>query len=140
MKASKLPSQEIRLHDRQAANRRFAHGLRLFMCMAHRMRQFGQLIAVTFGVSTFAFAVERWLWYSQLPLHREARICGNCFLTTVGIPTEVALMGTLLMLIVAVRVRFTADDAFRWCCMVAGALLTPWIIGLPIFGFSLLVV
>jgi hypothetical protein len=43
------------------------------------------------------------------------------------------------MVIVAMRVRFTIDHAFWWCCMV-GVLLTPWIIGLPIFGFSLLVV
>jgi hypothetical protein len=77
----------------QPQNRRFELGLRPFMCMTHVIRQIGQLIAVTFGVSSFTFAVKRWLWYSHLPGHADARICGNCFMAAVGIPSELALMG-----------------------------------------------
>lgn len=87
-----------------------------------------------------AFAVQRWFWFHTLPRHASARYCGNCFLSAVGIPTEMGLIGLLVVGFSLLRVPYSsANSVFYWACAAVGVLLTPAVIGLPLFAFAFVV-
>ena len=88
------------------------------------------------GTAGVWFGVERWPWFRRLPRFADARLCGNCFLASVGVPSEIGLLGLLLVAVLALRVRPNGTDILWWCCALVGVLLTPFIIGVPVFTYS----
>jgi hypothetical protein len=68
------------------------------------------------------------------------RICGNCFLGAVGVPTELALLGLLWMFVSFLGIRSDRRDAFYWCCALVGIPFSPAIVGLPMFVFGFLAI
>jgi hypothetical protein len=87
------------------------------------------------GVLGVWFAVERWLWFHTLPRHADARLCGNCFLAAVGVPTELELLGLVVAGASLVKVPYSYRDATCWW-LAAGIFLTPAVIGVPLFAFA----
>jgi hypothetical protein len=85
------------------------------------------------------FAVERWLWFRTLPRHAPARFCGNCFFAAVGVPTELGLLGLLVVAVSVLKIPYSVRNVIYWCCVVLGVLLTPAVIGVPLFAFGFLV-
>jgi len=106
--------------------------------MSLSIRPWTRWLAVLLGVLGISVAINRWLWYRTLPRLAEARFCGNCFLASVGVPIELGLLGAYLLSACALNVR-TNGDAFDWTCVVAGVLLTPVVLGLPVFAFGYLI-
>ena len=96
-------------------------------------------LAIALAVLVVAFAVQSWRWFRALPGYAPARRCGNCFFAAVGVPTELALVGLLVIAILLLKIPSRADDILYWICAVAGVLLTPMVVGVPPFAFAFLV-
>ena len=94
--------------------------------------------ALALGTLGIWYAVDRWLWYQTLPIYASARICGNCFSAFVGVPFALGLLGLLLVTAALSILRLRRRDRVYWCCAVAGILLTPHLIGVPLFAFGFL--
>ena len=93
--------------------------------------------AVLIAVASIWLGVTRWIWYMGLPRYSSARICGNCFLTAVGIPLEIALMGGLVAIRTPFRIGTSRKEAYDWVCAALGILLTPLVIGVPAFVLAM---
>lgn len=74
--------------------------------------------------------------YTHLPPMASARVCGNCFLGTIGLSAELALLGLLLSAKFHLKVR--ARQLLDWFCAALGVICTPYIIGVPIFVYAFL--
>jgi len=99
------------------------------------MRLITRLSSVT-GLVLVGLAIWQWVWYAQLPPHASARWCGNCYLGAVGIPTEIALLG--LLLIVHAAAEIPHECKLDWALAIIGIFLTPYLIGLPFFAGAFL--
>ncbi len=95
-------------------------------------------IPVAFGVLGVWFAIQRWLWFHTLPRHASARFCGNCFLAAVGVPTELGLIGLLVVAVSFFKIPYRGRNMIYWCSTAVGVLLTPEVIGVPLFAFAFL--
>src|SRR5258708_8726831 len=95
-------------------------------------------LPLVLGVLGVWFALERWLWFRTLPRFASARFCGNCFLATVGVPTELGLLGLLVASGSLLKIPYRRSDLIYWCCAALGVLLTPAVLGVPLFAFSFL--
>src|SRR2546423_151467 len=95
-------------------------------------------LPMALGVLGIWFAVERWFWFHTLPRHASARICGNCFLAAVGVPTELGLLGLLVLSVSLLKIPYRNRNVIHWCCAAAGIFLTPAVIGVPLFAFAFL--
>ena len=74
-----------------------------------------------------------------MPRHAPARFCGNCFLAAVGVPTELGLLRLLVVAVSVLKIPYCVRNVIYWCCVVLGVLLTPEVIGVPLFAFGFLV-
>lgn len=83
------------------------------------------------------FAVERWSWFHALPRRASARYCLNCFLGSVGVPTELGLLGILVMASSLLQIPYRRNVTW-WSCAALGVLLTPAVVGAPLFAFACL--
>ena len=92
-----------------------------------------------YAVSLLAiyFAVHRWLWYQSLPRRADARICGNCFLGSVGVPIELGLLGGVFILQRLLGIRSDGSAAW-WLIAAFGVCTSPLISGVPIFAIAFL--
>ena len=86
-------------------------------------------LPMAFGALGIWFAVERWSRFHTLPRHASARFCGNCFLAAVGVPTELGLLGLLVLAISLLKIPCCNRNVIPWCCAAMGIFLTPAIIG-----------
>jgi hypothetical protein len=94
-------------------------------------------LPLTLGVLGIWFAVERWLWFQTLPRLADARLCGNCFLAAVGIPIELGMLGFIMAS--SCLLKFPLRGSYiSWCCAAVGVLLTPAVLGVPLFAFAFL--
>lgn len=59
-------------------------------------------------------------------------------LGSVGVWTELGLLGALGIVLISGRVPQRNADVAYWICAVAGTLLTPYVIGVPVFGYAFL--
>ena len=100
----------------------------LFLFVASRL-------PMAFGVLGVWFAVERLLWFHALPRHAPARFCGNCFLAAVGVPTELGLLGLIVVAVSLLKTCVSDRNVPYWCGAALGVLLTPVMIGIPLFAF-----
>src|SRR5882762_4669149 len=91
------------------------------------------------GLLSVWLAAERWLWYLALPRFASARFCGNCFLAAVGVPTELALLGLLLVSGFLLGIHPQGSDAAVLAPAALGVLLTPMVLGVPLFAVPFLV-
>jgi hypothetical protein len=96
-------------------------------------------LPLAFGIFGVWFAVERWFWFQTLPRHAPARFCGNCFLAAVGVPTELGLLGLIVLGASSLKIPKNDRSLICWCCAAVGILLTPAVIGVPVFAFAFLV-
>lgn len=78
------------------------------------------------------FAADRWFWFNALPPRASPRWCGNCFLGAVGIPTEVGLLGALLV-VGSIAMIHTRRDICSWIAAILGIALTNAGIGVVLF-------
>jgi hypothetical protein len=61
-------------------------------------------------------------------------------LAAVGVPTELGLLGLLVVGVSLLKVRYSgANNFFYWSCAAVGVFLTPVVIGLPLFAFAFFV-
>ena len=95
-------------------------------------------LRMAFGVLGIWFAVERWFWFHTLPKYASARFCGNCFLAAVGVPTELGLVGLLVLAVSSLKIPYCNRNVVLWGCAVLGIFLTPQLIGVPLFAFAFL--
>ncbi len=95
-------------------------------------------LPLAFGVLSVWFAVQRWRWFHTLPRYAPARFCGNCFLAAVGVPTELGLLGLLVVAVCLLKIPFHGRNVIYGCCAAVGVLLTPALIGVPLFAFAFL--
>ena len=95
-------------------------------------------LPMAFGALGIWFAFERWSWFHTLPRHASARFCGNCFLAAVGVPTELGLLGLLVLAISLLKIPYGNRNVIPWCGAAIGIFLTPAIIGVPLFAFAFL--
>src|SRR5215813_8813779 len=95
-------------------------------------------LTLLLGIAGVWIGVERWLWFQRLPRCASAHWCGNCFAGFVLMPSEIGILGLLLVVASLMRIRPTRSDIPWWCCAVVGVLLTPLIIGVPVFAVSFL--
>jgi hypothetical protein len=86
---------------------------------------------------SFSLAAHQITWYLDLPRHASARFCGNCFLSSVGVPVEIALLAMACAGAAWVGRRHSGQEAVCWFCAAAGILATPMVIGVPLFLFGL---
>jgi hypothetical protein len=93
-------------------------------------------LPMALGIFGVWFAVERWFWFRTLPKHASARFCGNCFLAAVGVPTELGLLGLIVLGASLLKIPKNDRSLICWCCAAAGVLLTPEVIGVPMFAFA----
>jgi len=105
--------------------------IRLFFFAAKRL-------PIAFGVLGVWFAIHRWLWFHTLPSHAPARFCGNCFLAAVGVPTELGLLGLLAVARSLLGFPCNSRTVMYGCFAAMGILLTPHVIGVPLFAFAFL--
>ena len=100
-----------------------------------RLRDYAKLSLAAFGVW---FALERWFWFLAEPRQSGVRICGNCFLGMVAAPIEIGLLGLLLIASVLLRIPRRHTGAGDWWLAAGCILLTPFLIGLPVFAIAYL--
>jgi hypothetical protein len=81
------------------------------------------ILRVTIGLTGIGFAAKQWLWFRTLPRFAAARFCGNCFLGTVGMPTELGLLGLVLLAGVLVKAPHRPLHAMYWCSAILGIAL-----------------
>jgi hypothetical protein len=102
------------------------------------VRLLSSLLPFVSAALAVGFAVQRWLWFRTLPRFSPVRFCGNCFLGVMGVPTELALLALLWAFVSLLGIRSDGDEAVYWCSALAGILLTPFVIGMPVFVFGFL--
>jgi len=107
-----------------------------YSSMAHVVRLVRVLVPAMLGLLGIWLAVERWLWYLTLPRYASARLCGNCFLAAVGVPTELGLLGLLLVAGSFPETRLRGTGALYWCAAALGVFLTPVVLGVPLFAVT----
>ena len=56
----------------------------------------------------------------------------------VGVPIELGLLGIVWVTASLLRVRWSGIDAVWWCSAVVGIVLSPLILGVPVFVFALI--
>jgi hypothetical protein len=95
-------------------------------------------LPLAIGILGVWFAVERWVWFHALPRRASARWCGNCFLAAVGVPTELGLLGVLVVAASIVEIPNRNRNVIWWFCAVLGVFLTPEVVGVPLFAFAFL--
>jgi hypothetical protein len=95
-------------------------------------------LPMAFGLFGVWFAVERWFWFHTLPRHASTRFCGNCFLAAVGVPTELGLLGLLMFAGSLLKIPYFNRNASTWFFAAVSILLTPALIGVPLFAFAIL--
>jgi hypothetical protein len=100
-----------------------------------RLRDYAKLSLAALGVW---FALERWFWFLAEPHQPDVRICGNCFIGLVAAPIEIGLLGLLLSASVLFRIPGSRTGAGDWWLATGGILLTPSLIGLPVFAVAYL--
>ena|ERR1700722_11513515 len=106
--------------------------------MVPRFRSVASYLPSLLGVLGVWFAVERWLWFHNLPRHASARFCGNCFLAAVGVPTELGVLSLVLAFGSVLKVPYRGAYVACWWCAAVGVLFTPAVLGLPLFASALL--
>ena len=106
--------------------------------MSLSVRDLARFLVPVLGVVGMSLAINRWLCYRTLLRFADARLCGNCFLAAVGVLIELGLLGMFLLLACVLNVGMRGD-VFGWCCVSAGILLTPAVLGVPVFAFGYLV-
>jgi hypothetical protein len=89
--------------------------------------------SLAFGGAGMWLGAERWLWYRKLPRFSAPRLCGNCFLTAVGMPHEIGLLGLILVSRSIMGVDWNRDDIPWLYGALIGVYSTPAVVGLPIF-------
>ena len=90
------------------------------------------------AISVIAFAIHRYVWYSNLPRLASARFCGNCFLAAVGVPIELGLLGLVSLLACRLNAPWRNQSIFDWFLIGSGLLLTPLVLGGPLFAIGFL--
>jgi hypothetical protein len=95
-------------------------------------------LPLAFGVLGIWCAIERWRWFQTLPRFSSVRSCGNCFLAAVGALTELGLLGLLVVAVSILNIPYCSRNGIYWCCAAVGILLTPMVIGVPLFAFAFL--
>ena len=81
--------------------------------------------------------MRAWLWYLNLSPRASARFCGNCFLGSVGVATELSLVGLLLILVAVFGLPHKLWHLAPWLVVLTGIALTPYLLGVPLFAVSL---
>ncbi len=79
-------------------------------------------------------AVSAWIWFATASEEPAGRFCGNCFLGSVGISTELGVMG----LIAIAAVPFRGESSSSWGLALCGVVLTPIVLGVPVFSLVML--
>ena len=95
------------------------------------------ILSLRIGIGLYAvgFAVNRWLWYENLAPRSDARICGTCFMGSVGAPVELGLLG--LPLIAGAFANGRGGLVIGpWLAAILGVLLSFSIVGVPLFLFA----
>lgn len=92
--------------------------------------------AIAAGLVPIVFAMVRWVEDSIHPKRFVG--CGNCWLGDVGIPLEFGLLGTVVVWRTLRRADLLQQDAVFWFLAFIGILLTPYVIGVPFYLASLL--
>src|ERR1035438_6482760 len=105
--------------------------------MQRILRITARWIQILLSVVPVCFAIERLVWLRHLPRSASARWCGNCLMGAVGVPIEVGLLGIVWVTAALLRVRWSSIDAVWWCSAVVGIVLSPLILGVPVFVFAL---
>lgn len=95
----------------------------------------GSYLLFGFSLLAIYFAVHRWLWYLSLPRRADARICGNCFLASVGAPIELGLLGIVFILRHLLGIRSDGSAAW-WLIAAFGVCTTAMVIGVPCFAIA----
>jgi hypothetical protein len=106
--------------------------------MAVLVRRLASGLRIALGLVGIWFAFYQWLWFLKLPKHASARFCGNCFLGAVGIPIELGLLGLLLAAGPLLGIHFGRDRLVDWGLAAIGVLMTPYVLGVPVFVVSFL--
>ena len=106
--------------------------------MVRSLKFAARLMILVAGLMAIAFAISRWFWFHHLPRFASARFCGNCFLATVGVPTELGLLGILLISSLPMsRSPWRWRSLVDWLLVAAGICFTPEVLGVPVFLFGL---
>lgn len=98
-------------------------------------------VRIALGLAAILFAGVQWAWFQRLPQSAFARRCGNCLLAAVGVPIEMGLVGLVVVAaaLSGVRWGWRCRPLDGWVSVTLGTLLTPYVLGLPLFAFGLLV-
>lgn len=92
-------------------------------------------MVIAAGLPPILFAGYQWIVYSSLP-HKP--LCGNCWLGSVGIPLELALLAGVLVWRALQRQDLLQQDGAWWSLVGCGILATPFLIGVPVYLAGLL--
>lgn len=96
----------------------------------------GKTVTILASPALLLIPVDAWVWYLNSPEFTDARLCGNCFLASVGVATELGLIGLLMILRQLMNpTRISTDPVFAFL-LVAGILSTPMLAGVPLFVFA----
>src|SRR5258708_5623685 len=71
------------------------------------------------------WAVRTWLWFRLLPLRSDARMCGNCFLSSVGVPVACGAIGAILLLQIFSSEAWRVSTLVSWPLMLLGIITMP---------------
>jgi hypothetical protein len=93
----------------------------------------GSVLRLSLSAFAICAAVYRWVWFQNLPKLSTVRQCEDCFLAIVGVPTETGLLGLLIVLASVFRVHWVPWTSIFWCSAMAGVVLTPFAVGMPLF-------